>query len=161
MSSGLWCVIVKNGSARPTMQKLLTAVLFVVLASTQLQAAPLTSEADVDEFVQDTMNAISSEGVEIAFERLREHTPDPDSGEFEAWISTARVHESTMQARVGTPIGNQLIRVDHASDSLTRYVYIQKYKTHASTWKLYFYRGEERWYFNGFQVWVGSPAAFD
>jgi len=134
------------------------ALLFVILVGMLLvgcgQVKPQkdTNEAVAPEakaLVDAFMLKVVQDDISGAFALLDDKTTWPLGKEDMQNIARFTVEElSKRKARYGEPVGVEFIRQNVVGESLTEFVYLEKFERHAIRWMFVFYKPQDEWVFN-------------
>jgi len=95
------------------------------------------------------MLKLVNDGVKQAFSELKPYFPIPGTELSMLEMQTYQQIE-LVKGRYGKVIGYSFVEEQIVSDTVLRFVYLQKFENHAIRWMFYFYKPEETWIFNEF-----------
>ena len=127
-----------------------TKTLFLSLIWSSLALVGRAEVADLEQArkVSDQiMSSIGAGDYKTAFDMAATHWPMPKE-EVDAMRVKTDEQLGMAAKRFGELIGTEFVKTQKAGDSLVRYVYIQKFRKHATRWMIVFYRPAKNWIIN-------------
>lgn len=110
-----------------------------------IEAVAPEAKALLDAF----MAKVAQNDVNGAFALLDSKATWPQGKEDVQNIARLTVEElDKRKARYGEPIGVEFIQQNMVGESLTEFVYLEKFERHAIRWMFVFYKPETEWVFN-------------
>lgn len=130
------------------MQRL--AVLFLSLLLPSLTHADVfKTEAEIQPFIEKTMQLVGKGEVNKAFEAMKPYAAVP-AAEFDSFSLGSKAQRDQFTTRYGKTVGQEFISKKKLGESLIRIIYIEKTEKNALPWTFYFYKGQEGWTLNSF-----------
>lgn len=126
--------------------KLLPIILATFLVVSHLHAEVANLE-EARKLSDQIMRSISAGDYKAAFDAAAPHWPMPKE-EIDAVRSKTDEQLSMVSRRFGALVGTEFIKAQTAGESLARYIYIQKFRNHATRWMILFYRSDKTWLIN-------------
>ena len=122
-------------------------------------AAPLVSQADVQQLCEQFLNDMVAGRYEAAFHALRPYFPVSEA-KFDHLKTETRRQLELAEEQFGTPIGWALGRSDLLGETALRLRYLQKFENDVIYWDLVFYKPREAWVLNGLGFDDDIPGLF-
>ena len=122
-------------------------------------AAPLVSQADVQQLCEQFLNDMVAGRYEAAFHALRPYFPVSEA-KFDHLKTETRRQLELAEEQFGTPIGWALGRSDLLGETALRLRYLQKFENDVIYWDLVFYKPREAWLLNGLGFDDDIPGLF-
>jgi hypothetical protein len=130
----------------PLQMKILLSILTAFFVTSHLHA----EVANLDEarkLSDQIMRSIGTGDYKTAFDAASPHWPIAKE-EIDAMRSKTDEQLGMASRRFGALVGTEFVKTQAAGESLIRYVYIQKFRNHATRWMIVFYRPEKAWRIN-------------
>ena len=90
-------------------------------------------------------------GARQAFQTLQPYSSS-DKDSFAELVQKADSIIETVKPDYGSIVGYELVQEKNVKNIVLRYTYLLKFEKHALRWMFYFYRAEDEWLFNEFNV---------
>ena len=98
-------------------------------------------------FSQQLMDQIGADQLDTAFGELKNHWPMAE-GELDTLLEHTKKQRELANARFGSPLGSEFVKVESVGNSLIRYTFLERFKYHALRWQFAFYHSDDRWVVN-------------
>ncbi len=115
---------------------------------------------DAEEMCEAFMHNLYTVGVEAAFNILRPYSKITER-DYDKFADQAFALVNSVEPEFGKEIGYEFVAKDKAGKSLLKILYLQKFEKHALRWSFFFYKADDEWLFNEFNVDNQLGALFD
>jgi hypothetical protein len=138
------------------MKKFITTLAIALLASSQVSADALKTEADVRLHADKIMVKVANGDLSGAFEVLKPYVVISES-EFQSAALQSKAQREQYSNRYGKSIGYELFKEKRMGESLIRFVYGEKTERHVLPWIFVYYKTSSGWVLNSF-MWNDQVA---
>ena len=129
------------------MKELSLTIIFGLCLAFTASAAPLKSTKDTKILADNFMQDIGKGAYADAFNKIKPHWPIPVA-EIDNLAYQTESQLKMAADRFGKLLNTEFIQSNKIGESYIRYIYIQKFKNHATRWMVVFYQPLNEWQVN-------------
>ena len=131
------------------MKKYIATLAISLLASFQVNADTLKTEADVKLHAEKIMASVAKGDLSGAFEVMKPYVVITEA-ELQGAALQSKAQREQYSNRYGKSIGYELFKEKHVGESLIRFIYGEKTEKHVLPWMLVYYKTSSGWVLNSF-----------